>query len=330
MKDYGIELGKKLTCCFRKKQSADYQPLATDEDDNDNNSLQLTPSRPASSSSSQGPPPPPAPSKRRPRYTQRLAFRRMFTRNVIAALVSHSLLAFHVGTFNSLWFVFLSTPVYDPSAPGAPARHLPFVFTGGIGLPPARVGLAMSILGVMGITLQLFVYPALSARLGTLRCLRLFLLCFPLTYFLVPYLALVPSTTPAPAPKSGPLLWIALAAILCCQVVGRTFALPNNTILVNNASPHPSILGTFHGFAQSCTSAARTVGPMCGGYLYGLGLAGGVVGGVWWGLSAFAAVGWLASWFVRDGDGHEIWLEGDEVDGGGLEGKDGVLPARVV
>lgn len=238
----------------------------------------------------------------------------MFTRNVIAALSCHSLLAFHVGTFNSLWFIFLSTPVYDPSLPNAPARHLPFVFTGGVGLPPARVGMAMSILGVIGITLQLFVYPTLSARLGTLRCLRLFLLCFPITYFLVPYLALVPSTSPPPNPKSGFALWVSIAAVLFCQVIGRTFALPNNTILVNNASPHPSILGTFHGFAQSCTSAARTVGPMLGGYLYGVGLAKGMVGGVWWGLSAFSTIGWMASWLVREGDGHEIWLEGDEIE----------------
>lgn len=267
------------------------------------------------------------PPRRRPRYTQRLSFRRMFTRNVIAALSCHSLLAFHVGTFNSLWFVFLSTPVYDASLPTAPARHLPFIFTGGIGLPPARVGLAMSILGAIGILLQLFVYPTLSARLGTLRSLRLSLLCFPVTYFVVPYLALVPSTAPPPQPKSGPALWAAIAALLLCQVVGRTFALPNNTILVNNASPHPSILGTFHGFAQTCTSAARTVGPMLGGYLYGLGLARGVVGGVWWGLSGFAAVGWMASWLVREGDGHEIWLEGDEVNEGMRNSKSDPCPS---
>lgn len=308
--DFGIELRKKTVSFFRKSP-AEYQPLATE--DEGNHSLELSHSRAASTSSFQAVPSQP-PAKRRPRYTQRLAFRRMFTRNVIAALTCHSLLAFHVGTFNSLWFIFLSTPVYDPSLPNAPARHLPFVFTGGVGLPPARVGMAMSILGVIGITLQLFVYPTLSARLGTLRCLRLFLLCFPITYFLVPYLALVPSTSPPPNPKSGIALWVSIASVLFCQVIGRTFALPNNTILVNNASPHPSILGTFHGFAQSCTSAARTVGPMLGGYLYGLGLAKGIVGGVWWGLSAFSTIGWMASWLVREGDGHEIWLEGDEIE----------------
>jgi hypothetical protein len=50
---------------------------------------------------------------------------------------------------------------------------------------------------------------------------------------------------------------------------------------------------------------------MCG-FLYGLGLSKGIVGAVWWGLSGVATMGWLASWLVREGDGHEIWLEGDD------------------
>lgn len=306
-RDWGIELGKKITlllrvCCSgsrRPPQEPAYQPLPSAEDFNA--SFELGHSRNTSTSSSSFSP---ITKKRRPRYTQRLPFRRIFTRNVSLTLVTHSLLAFHVGTFNSLWFVFLSTPAFDPHATGAAAQHLPFKFTGGMGLPPARVGLAMSILGVLGILLQLFVYPSLSARLGTVRCLRVFLPCFPATYFVLPFLSLVP--------KNGVAMWIAITAVLSCQVVGRTFALPNMTILVNNCSPHPSVLGTLHGLAQSFSSAARTMGPMLCGYLYGIGLARGVVGGVWWGLSGFATMGWIMSWLLREGDGHEIWLDGDE------------------
>lgn len=72
-------------------------------------------------------------------------------------------------------------------------------------------------------------------------------------------------------------------------------------------------MGTLHGLAQSCTSAARTIGPMLCGYVYGVGLAKGVVGAVFWGLSAFATIGWMTSWLLREGDGHEIVLEGDEL-----------------
>lgn len=252
----------------------------------------------------------------RRRYTQRLPFDRIFTRNVSFTLVAHFLLAFHVGTFNSLWFVFLSTPVYNPAKPPesvhALPRKPPFFFTGGLGLQPREVGMAMAILGVLGISLQLFVYPALSTRLGTVRSWRLFLMCFPFTYFLVPYLSLVPAASPPPHPKDGISVWISMAGVLLFQVVGRTFALPAQTILVNNCTPHPSVLGTVHGLGQSVSSFARTIGPMLCGFLYGLGLANGIVGAVWWGLSGVAICGALASWWVKEGDGHEIWLDGDD------------------
>lgn len=170
----------------------------------------------------------------------------------------------------------------------------------------------MATLGGLGIALQLLLYPLLSARLGTLVSWRVFLAFFPLAYFAVPFLSLVPSATEPPAPKSGVQVWVALAGVLALQVLGRTFALPAQTILVNNCTPHPSVLGTVHGVGQSVSSFARTVGPVVGGVLYGLGLEKGVVGGVWWGLSGVAVGGFVASFFVREGNGHEIWLEGDD------------------
>jgi hypothetical protein len=252
----------------------------------------------------------------RRRYTQRLAFRRIFTPNVISTLTTSFLIAFHLGTFNSLWFIFLSTPVYDPAkgpeSPSALARRLPFIFTGGLGLHPREVGMAMAILGVIGIGLQLCVYPWLSARLGTVRSWRFFLLFFPVAYILMPYLSLAPSATPPPHPQDGVAVWLAIVGVLFVQVVARTFALPAQTILVNNCTPHPSVLGTVHGIGQTVSSFARSVGPVLCGFLYGLGLERGVVGAVFWGLSAVAACNFLASLFVREGDGHEIWLEGDE------------------
>ncbi|ROW10043.1 hypothetical protein VPNG_06516 [Cytospora leucostoma] len=326
MRDMGIELGKKIgsviSACFscRRRPSIKYEPLAVRDDDDATTSLELSDSRDPSTSSFDSRPLITTP-KRRPRYTHRLPFRRMFTRNVSLTLLAHSFLNFHVGTFQSLWFVFLSTPVFDPQMKHAPEQHLPFVFTGGMGLPPAEVGMAMSILGVIGIALQLFVYPALSARLGTVRCLRLFLLFFPVAYLLVPYLSLVPSSSAPPGPKSGPAMWVAISGVLFFQVVARTFALPNMTILVNNATPHPSVLGTMHGMAQSFASAARTVGPILCGFLYGLGLAKGIVGAVWWGLSCWALVGWMTSFQLREGNGHEVALEGDEEEGEAEPGK---------
>ncbi|KAL2072062.1 hypothetical protein VTL71DRAFT_11405 [Oculimacula yallundae] len=247
------------------------------------------------------------------RWKRKLPFRRIFTYNVICTLVAHTLLAIHLGTFNSLWFVFLSTPVADPAHPDPPGfrRRLPFIFTGGLGMPPRDVGFAMAILGIIGISMQLLVYPIVNTKLGTVKSWRLFLYCFPVAYTLVPYLSIVPSKSKPPAEKDGFLVWFCLGAVLFIQVAGRTFALPGMNILVNNASPHPSILGTMHGIGHSLNSAGRTFGPSIGGALYGVGLRKGVVGAVFWGLGGIAILNCFASYFVWEGDGHEIVLEGD-------------------
>ncbi|KAH6899872.1 major facilitator superfamily domain-containing protein [Thelonectria olida] len=249
------------------------------------------------------------------RYTQRLPFRRIFTRNVVMTLSASFLMGTHLGSFNSLWFVFLSTPSWDPATSNN-QRKLPFFFTGGLGLQPRSVGLAMATLGLIGITLQLFLYPRVSARLGNLKSWRFSQCCFPLAYFIVPYLSIVPSSasSPPPGPKGGPAIWLAIVGVLSIQVLGRTFAIPSQTILVNNASPHPSVLGSIHGVGQSVNSAARTLGPIVGGVVYGFGLDKGIIGLVWWILSCVGICAVLASLFVKEGDGHEIWLEGDEDD----------------
>jgi MFS family permease len=285
--------------------------------------------------------------ERRPRTRRKLSFRRIWTPNVLLILLSHGLLAMHVGTFNNLWFVFLSTPRYDPQnhrhshhtirsaaaeqhseplkdLPPNYKPHLPFTFTGGLALPPPSIGTALAILGVIGISLQLLLYPRLSFRLGTVNSYRYSILLFPLSYFLAPYLAVLPSSTAPPGQASGFLVWMGITLVLCIQVLARTFALPAAAILVNNSSPHPSVLGTLHGIAQSVSSATRTAGPVLAGWAYGVGLSKGVVGLAWWCMAGIAVLGAIAGRFVWEGDGHEIWLEGEreELEGKGRDGGD--------
>ena len=71
------------------------------------------------------------------------------------------------------------------------------------------------------------------------------------------------------------------------------------------------MLGTLHGIAQSVSSATRTVGPVIAGWIYGVGLGKGVVGLAWWVMAGAAMLGAIAGRFVSEGDGHEIWLEGE-------------------
>ncbi|KAF2848602.1 MFS general substrate transporter [Plenodomus tracheiphilus IPT5] len=244
---------------------------------------------------------------------QKLPFRRIWTRNLIITLFAHGLLAMHVGGFNSLWFIYLSTPRYNPRKPNPPGfKPHGFVhFTGGLALPPPRIGAALAVLGVIGITLQLFIYPQLSHRLGTAKSYRIFLGLFPLSYALAPFLSRVTSWAQPPDGVSGPWVWMAIMVVLFIQVLARTFALPCTTILINNVSPHPSVLGTVHGIGQSVSSLTRTFGPILFSWVFGKGLDMGIVGLAWWLMSAVAIVGCAVAQGVTEGDGHELLLENE-------------------
>lgn len=307
--DYGLRFSRwVLRNFFRRSPSQQYEAVPTKDGGNDDIELSAGHDERA----------------KKPTVKRKLPFRRIWTRNVLCTLLAHGLLAMHVGTFSALWFVFLSTPRYTPDSanndgdsttlhlPANYKPYAPFTFTGGLALPPPSIGTALAILGVLGISLQLLLYPRLSFQLGTVASFRYFLPLFPVAYFLAPYLSVIPSTNPPPGQATGPWIWMYITLVLIVQVMARTFALPSTAILVNNASPHPSVLGTIHGIAQSVSSATRTVGPVLFSWIYGVGLSKGVVGTAWWCMCLVAGVGALASWWVREGDGHEIWLEGEE------------------
>jgi hypothetical protein len=319
--DYGLRIGRWVMrkLCRRSIPSDDHSYSAVPLDDYadfarlTDPELQPTPTSPNPRSSERDSDKPSFPPLRR----RKLPFRRIWTRNVVITLGCHGLLAMHVGTFNSLWFIFLSNPRFDPAHPIPPntPQTFPLHFTGGLALPPARIGVALAILGVIGISLQMILYPRLNARLGTTRSYRMSLLIFPITYFLVPYLALIPSSTKAPLPVAGIAVWAGITGILFIQVFARTFALPAATILVNNCCPHPSVLGTVHGLGQSVSSATRTVGPILGGWIFGRGLKVGIVALAWWFIGGISVIGVLAAIFVKEGDGHELLLEGEVREG---------------
>jgi hypothetical protein len=197
---------------------------------------------------------------------------------------------------------------------GAILPRSPFYFTNGLAFPPSTIGFAMAILGVVGLGLQVVFYPWANARFGLLRSFRLALFLFPLAYFLAPYLALLPSATPPPGPASGFWVWLGISVVLFFQVAARTFALPASILLLNNASPHPSVLGTIHGIGQSTSSTFRTIGPIAAGYWNGIGLDKGAVGFAWWLVAAISATGCVISWWVEDGAGKQIVLPGEEED----------------
>ncbi|KAM4055709.1 MFS transporter [Hirsutella rhossiliensis] len=183
-------------------------------------------------------------------------------------------------------------PAYHP--------HAPFTFTGGLSFKPSGIAVALTIRGIVGFLLQLLFFPLLKTHFGLVKLYRYSLLLLPVSYFVTPYLATIPSSTLPPLPAAGVLLWASIALVLTIQTVARSFALPSGTMLLNAASPDRSALGTVNGIGQSVSAAARTLGPLLTAWLYGSGLSHGVVGIAWWAMAAVAVLAAVASGWVVD------------------------------
>ncbi|MCJ1306306.1 hypothetical protein MMC08_009126, partial [Hypocenomyce scalaris] len=102
-----------------------------------------------------------------PKRKAKLPFHRIWTFNVLCTMLAHFIIAGHLSTFSNLWAIFLSTPVEAPEN-----QNPPLHFNGGLGMQPRDVGFAMSILGAIGVVLQMAIYPMFNDRFGTIKIWR--------------------------------------------------------------------------------------------------------------------------------------------------------------
>jgi hypothetical protein len=223
----------------------------------------------------------------KPYSKARPPFRDVLTSNVCLNMLQRFLQSLHVSAFNSILFSLLPTPKVDSAN-----FHLPFHFTGGLGLSSEKMGLANTTIGMIGIPLQLFIYPKVIGKLGVKKSYGVFLPLSIIAYFSLPYLALLPD--------DNALIWTCLSLVLSLQVLSRTFVNPATMMLVNDSAPSPSLLGTVHGLASSISSAARILGPTVGGTMLGWGLAHNLVGLPLWVLTILAVANWVILWWIED------------------------------
>ncbi|KAF6793406.1 major facilitator superfamily transporter [Colletotrichum sojae] len=235
-----------------------------------------------------------------------LPLKRMFTRNMCFTLLAYGIQEYHITTYNTLWTSFLSDPVDTKNQ-----ARLPFRFSGGAGMRPDRIMWSLIIVGVLGLPTQLFIYPRINKRLGTLKMWRTFMLGMPALYFIIPYIAAAPSTAPPPAGKEGFWVWFVIVLAQVSMVSTSTFVVPAQLVLTNLSSPHPSALARTHSFAFMLTGLVRSATSSAAGIIYSYGSSHNMTGLVWWIASAVAAIGCINSRIVKEGNGHEIWLTGD-------------------
>ncbi|GKT92630.1 MFS multidrug transporter [Colletotrichum tofieldiae] len=223
----------------------------------------------------------------KPENKTRAPFGAILTRQVCLNMLQRFLQSLHVSAFNSIFFSLLPTPRAENNN-----FHLPFRFTGGLGLSSEKIGLANTTIGMIGIPLQLLLYPWLIGSLGVRQSYRVFLPLSIIAYFSLPYLVLLPDDTL--------LIWTCLTVVLSMHVLSRTFVNPAAMLLVNDSAPSPDLLGTVHGLASSISSAGRIVGPTVGGVMLGWGLAHDMVGLPLWLLGILAVVNWTVLWWIDD------------------------------
>ncbi|KAI0540369.1 major facilitator superfamily domain-containing protein [Xylaria digitata] len=240
-----------------------------------------------------------------PRLRAKLSFRQIWTPNVTLTMVSLAFFEFHLGAFGSAWPLLLSSPRNSSAA----ISNLDQKFGGGLGLSPQSLGYTMAFAGLAGLLLQFLFYPVVHKRWGTLKCYRFFSLLFPVVYVTSPFLVVIASSSVA---FTKTFTWIFLLILLFIHSTGRIFCVPTSIILLNNCSPHPSVLGMVHGIGQAIAAAFRTLGPICAGYLHAVAIAHRVIGLSWWVVSGATLLAWLVSLMMREGSGYEIILPCEE------------------
>ena len=167
---------------------------------------------------------------------------------------------------------------------------LPFRFSGGFALTTKTIGFMMAVQGVYSMIAQLWFFPFIIRRMGTLATFRLVTVVWPLLYLAVPYLVLLPSK----------LQTTGIYFCLLTKITFHVIAFPSNAILLTNAAPSKKVLGTINGVAASTACLARAFGPTVTGAIHSAGLRFGFSGPAWWVGGIVCAIGAIESFWMEE------------------------------
>lgn len=211
---------------------------------------------------------------------------KIFSKQVIYVILGYGILAFHSVSFDAMMPVMLS------EAPATQSPVLPFKFSGGFGMTTKSIGFMMAVQGVYSMVAQLWFFPFIVKRVGTLTAFRAVMLVWPILYFLVPYLVLLPHKFQS----------IGIYAALLTKITFHVIAFPSNAILLANAAPSKSVLGTINGAAASTACLCRAFGPTISGAIHSAGLRIGYNGFAWWAGGVVCLIGALEAYFIQESD----------------------------
>ncbi|KZF25077.1 MFS general substrate transporter [Xylona heveae TC161] len=306
-RDVGLEVGRWILSKFSSKPDEplfgkggdanleESRSLLEDEQPPGYRTTEGSPRIACSQGSSSDPPPQPLDEKRR---RSQPSVREAFTKQVVLNIIGYGILAYHTMSFDQLMPVFLSTPQSHESI------SLPFKFTGGFGLPTKTIGFIMSLQGLYSMFAQIFLFPLIVRRFGSLNTFRFVAMTYPLLYIMVPYIVLLPK----------PLQMVGVGMCLVWKITAGVLAYPANAILLTNSAPSLMVLGVINGIAASTASLARAFGPTISGLVHAVGLRLGYAGLAWWASGIVGIIGAFESLWMEEGPGRLDNVPEDSID----------------
>lgn len=204
-------------------------------------------------------------------------------RQVFTSRIKMLIAALGIFTYLSMTYDHL-LPIYLQYPRGGGSATTPVVsqaFAGGLGLSTQKVGVIMSVNGVIAMAIQGIVFPIVVSSLGVWRSFILVTIGHPLAYWVVPYLSVMPTSS----------VEVGIYACLTLRNIFSILAYPLLLILIKESCPHACHLGKINGLAASVAAGCRCVAPPLAGYLFSVGSKIDFVPLAWW---SSAAVGMLA------------------------------------
>ncbi|TAQ86570.1 hypothetical protein B7494_g5105 [Chlorociboria aeruginascens] len=219
---------------------------------------------------------------------------KIFTKTVIGLIVAMGIFTYHSMTFDHLLPIFLEddrvTPISSMSVLSRAVTGLnPFYSPGGLGLSIHTVGMIMSADGLIALFVQVVIFPFAAGKFGIHRLFIFVSVLHPVTYFIIPYLLILPQS----------LLFPGIYTCLIIRNVLSIIAYPVLLILIKQATPSPRVLGRINGLSASVGAACRTVAPPVAGYLYTIGSRMDLTALAWYGSVVVAGVGAFQCFTVK-------------------------------
>lgn len=218
---------------------------------------------------------------------------KIFTKQIIALIFALGIFTYHSMSYDHLLPIFLEDErgetLSSLSSFSASAMGIDPLSSGGLGLSIQKVGVIMSINGVIALFVQAVVFPLAAEKLGIHRLFVVVTILHPIAYLIMPFLVYLPSS-------------MVMAGIYSCLTIRNLLSIlayPVLLIMIKEATPTPTVLGKINGLAASAGAACRTVAPPIAGYLYTLGSRFGFNGLAWYGSAFVALIGAMQCFYVK-------------------------------